>query len=43
MNEKTIKETAEAILKRFYQMYGQHSRKEVMSLEYNMAGLREDQ
>ncbi len=41
--EKTIKETAEAILKRFYQMYGQHSRKEVISLQYSMAGLKEDQ
>ena len=42
-DEKTIKETAEAILKRFYQMYGQHSRKEVITLQYSMAGLREDQ
>ncbi|MCR5675281.1 MAG: HD domain-containing protein [Lachnospiraceae bacterium] len=41
-DEAHVKEIADEIEKRFYQMYGQHDRKEVITLEYRVASVKED-
>ncbi|MCR4763313.1 MAG: diguanylate cyclase [Lachnospiraceae bacterium] len=40
--ETYVREVAGEIVKRFYQMYGQHERREVISLEYHVASVNEE-